>query len=356
MIDKKKDPDPSKCKLVKIQGVQTNSDVSSSVINNQEEKSPYAQFRGSKTLFVTDFSSLAWCEFQQHYALIAGGRKETQAMKAGTEIHNELELQDHDIVSILTNTKEDSWGIKLYNLIFGLDSLLTSFKTRELPIFGFVSGLFVYGIIDQVEMKQMGDTFEYEWVISDTKTRMKPFLPNQTNIPPSVKYQLMLYKKLFDELAEGVIDDIKIFQTLQLNPDLEFSNELANFIKINCEDFNEKEKEFKPNLRNLIKVVINHFGKIWKSSNILEVSYKFQKDGRDLGSLYFEYDENQIENHLTKSTKYWKGDRKPEGVPIEEAWKCRNCEFADNCEWRLDKIKELEQKKRALIEITNGRT
>src|SRR6266540_3502488 len=77
--------------------------VVSSINNNdhtkvvQEDKSPYAKFRGSKVLYVTDFASLAWCEMQQHYALITGGKKETRAMKAGSEIHTALELQVHDI-------------------------------------------------------------------------------------------------------------------------------------------------------------------------------------------------------------------------------------------------------------------
>ena len=176
-------------------------------------------------------------------------------------------------------------------------------------------------MIDQIEMKvdpTSENTIKYELSISDTKTRSKPFLPNVSNIPSSVKYQLMLYKKLFDKLVQGVIDDVKIFQTLNLDPDLEFSNELANIIKISYQ-----EKEFKPNLQNLIKIVMSRFENFCKSSNILEVNYKFQKDGNDLGSLYFEYDENQIEDYLKKSAEYWKGDRNPEGVPIEEAGRCR---------------------------------
>ncbi|CAG8650436.1 hypothetical protein RhiirA5_411755 [Rhizophagus irregularis] len=330
--------------------IRNNSDVPSD-IKNQEEKSPHERFRDSKSLSVTDFSSLAWCELQQHYFFIAGGRKETLAMKIGSEIHNKLELQEHDIISIPTHTKEDIWGIKLYNLIFGIDSLFINLKTRELPIFGFVSGLFVFGIIDQIEMKPVFDDISRdELIISDTKTRTKQYIPKY--VPPSVKFQLMLYKKLFDELVQGTFDEMKIFQTLDLNPDLEFSKELANIVNIS---YKEKEmKEFKPNLRNLMKVVINSFGKVWKSCNILEVNYKFQKDGSDLGSKYFDYDENQLDNYLEKTVKYWKGDRKPEGVPIEDAWKCQNCEFADNCEWRLNKIKEREQNKRALLEITNG--
>jgi hypothetical protein len=96
----------------KIMELRGSSNVSSDDIKNQEEKSPHERFRGSKNLSVTDFSSLAWCELQQHYFFIAGGRKETLAMKIGSEIHNKLELQVHDLVTIPTYTKEDIWGIK----------------------------------------------------------------------------------------------------------------------------------------------------------------------------------------------------------------------------------------------------
>lgn len=111
--EKKKFPNFfQKFKLMrKIMEIRNNSDVPSD-IKNQEEKSPHERFRDSKSLSVTDFSSLAWCELQQHYFFIAGGRKETLAMKIGSEIHNKLELQEHDIISIPTHTKEDIWGIK----------------------------------------------------------------------------------------------------------------------------------------------------------------------------------------------------------------------------------------------------
>jgi exonuclease V len=90
---------------------QINSNVPSDTIT-RNENSPIERFRDSKSLSVTDFSSFAWCELQQHYFLIAGGRKVTLAMKTGSEIHSKLEEQEHDIISIPTYTKEDIWGIK----------------------------------------------------------------------------------------------------------------------------------------------------------------------------------------------------------------------------------------------------
>ena len=121
----------------------------------------------------------------------------------------------------------------------------------------------------------------------------------------------MLYKKLFDVLVQGTFDDVKFFKSLDLNPDLEFS------IKMSYEEVKESK------LRNLMNVAINRFKKVWKACNLLEVNYNLQKDGSDLGSKYFDYDEIQLDRYLGKMIKYWKGDRKPEGVSIEDAWKCR---------------------------------
>jgi exonuclease V len=43
---------------------------------------------------------------------------------------------------------------------------------------------------------------------------------------------------------------------------------------------------------------------------------------------------------------WWKGKRETKGVDIEEAFKCRICEFADGCTWRATKIEEGLQKAR----------
>ncbi|GES80688.1 exonuclease V-like isoform X2 [Rhizophagus clarus] len=112
-------------------------------------------------------------------------------------------------------------------------------------------------------------------------------------------------------LIQGTFDDVKFFKSLDLNSDLEFS------IKMSYEEVKESK------LRNLMNVAINRFKKVWKACNLLEVNYNLQKDGSDLGSKYFDYDEIQLDRYLRKMIKYWKGDRKPEGVFIEDAWKCR---------------------------------
>ena len=44
--------------------------------------------------------------------------------------------------------------------------------------------------------------------------------------------------------------------------------------------------------------------------------------------------------------QWWRGDRPAQGVEIEEAFKCRSCDFADDCEWRLKKVDEAKEKLR----------
>ncbi|CAG8432781.1 514_t:CDS:2 [Diversispora eburnea] len=309
---------------------------------SKEISSPYAQFRDFKALYVTDISSLSWCEQQFHYSLHAGGRTETTEMKAGSDIHLKLELEVHDLVKVSIETSEDLWGLKLFNLLFGLEALRTTGETRELPVFGFVSDIFVFGIIDQIKKfpnQGIRKNNDWEWRICDTKTRSKCFRPKKSTVPSSVKYQIMLYKKLFDNLVESSIEEERIFEVLDLDADKSFSKKFSKYIKIYFSNFKKLNT-----LRKLMAFIKNYFGFFWKSNNVLEVNYKYQGDGSDLGSLYFEYEEDMLDKHLKRSIIYWKGDREPEGVPIEEAWKCQICEYVENCEWRLKKVREIEQR------------
>ncbi|KAL2176888.1 exonuclease V [Thermothelomyces heterothallicus CBS 202.75] len=48
---------------------------------------------------------------------------------------------------------------------------------------------------------------------------------------------------------------------------------------------------------------------------------------------------------LAETMRWWKGERPPRGVPLEEAsFKCRSCEFVDDCEWRRDLDREARRR------------
>jgi len=43
---------------------------------------------------------------------------------------------------------------------------------------------------------------------------------------------------------------------------------------------------------------------------------------------------------------WWKGRREAKGVEIEEAFKCRICDFSEECSWRKTKVEEAVEKSR----------
>ncbi|KAL2411620.1 hypothetical protein ABEF92_005153 [Exophiala dermatitidis] len=104
-----------------------------------------------KPLSVTDLVSPAWCELQYYYVLTKHGRKRrTPAMKQGTAVHQALEDEVHATVEVTVTKKEDSWGLRIWNVIQGLRTLRATGRTRELEVWGFIGGELVNGVIDEL--------------------------------------------------------------------------------------------------------------------------------------------------------------------------------------------------------------
>lgn len=229
--------------------------------------------------------------------------------------------------------------------------MLRTGKTRELAVFGFtydtarssISSLpskdryVVYGIIDEIE-RQDDASNNITWHLSDTKTRARPQMPKFSKTEAS-KFQLMLYKHLFDALTRGpsAFDADAFFDALHLDPDAPFSDA---FLAQTCANDNAPPT----NLRILLQNTLVYFALFPPLSPLLTLSYRSQQTLAPLGDIVFEYDEQAILSHLQKALGYWGGDRMSEvmrGVEMDEAFKCRICEFADACEWRRKKCEEL---------------
>ncbi|KAK2738340.1 hypothetical protein FQN57_007100 [Myotisia sp. PD_48] len=54
-----------------------------------------------------------------------------------------------------------------------------------------------------------------------------------------------------------------------------------------------------------------------------------------IGSRSFVFDPDVFYPYLLDEVNWWRGRRPVKGVSLEEAWKCRFCEFKDTCSWRL---------------------
>ena len=62
-------------------------------------------------------------------------------------------------------------------------------------------------------------------------------------------------------------------------------------------------------------------------SPILRAEYRDKNSGEVMGENTFEYDGELLDKYLENVMQWWRGERAPKGVVVEEAWKCGSCEF-----------------------------
>ena len=141
------------------------------------------QYRDAKKyLSVTDFVSPLWCEYAFHYGILGlrhlpvsqrpkeietpsghiikpdkqVAQQREKVLVAGRKVHEKLEKEIHPVkVRVQTTTREDEWALRILRLITGLKTLLSSGCCREIPIFGFVHGELVMGVVDEINRRPL---------------------------------------------------------------------------------------------------------------------------------------------------------------------------------------------------------
>ncbi|KAL9019361.1 MAG: hypothetical protein Q9185_003347 [Variospora sp. 1 TL-2023] len=240
-------------------------------------RSPLERFRTKpkKPLSVTDLISPSWCELQYWFTLTKHGRKRrTPAMKQGSAVHKTLEEEVHRTVPVIITTKEDAWGLRIWNVIQGLRTLRETGMTRELEVWGILDGLVVNGVIDELshtcpdpeleaterdptdapptlpaDQKSITDFLSPNHsrtltqvnfgapdqsppeppepssnvYITDIKTRATRSVPKAASFRPTLM-QLMLYNRLLSTMAAGGIDTGILFSRYDLRADEPFTD------------------------------------------------------------------------------------------------------------------------------------
>ncbi|TLD28546.1 hypothetical protein PspLS_04031 [Pyricularia sp. CBS 133598] len=422
-------------------------------------KSPLARFRTfpRKPLSVTDFSSLVWCEQQHEYTLTRlGGRKpRTAAMKGGTKIHEQLEREVYRTVRVEVMTKEDAFGLKIWNIIQGLRTLRDDGLTRELEVWGLVDGHVVNGLIDGLSVQHPDPQFEEEllsqsgsqeeaatlsenhkitdfftgvnpsqdlrgparkvWLF-DVKTRGHWSLPSKVHLRPAM-IQLYLYHCFLADMAAGRLDYLHVYRRYGLDPDLPFSDLfLAQIGSLHDEVFQDStstpqspdsasqdsdyssgtedkttatsapssmpadERLCYRSLRQLIPLLKNELKLTFPRGEaslgqVVSIEYRYRglpkrkkeididlsmedEEDSDVGALIGHHNFNVADENLPSCLEdhmeWWRGERPANGVPVEEADKCRYCQFADVCEWRAENhlklLEESRQRKARTVE------
>lgn len=318
------------------------------VKNSNGRYVPFKTLRNG-TVAVSDISSGLWCELKVEYNHLHWKLEKTQEwskmasignevvlqtpeMKEGKAIHAAKELEVHSRTTLVMETREDEWAMRLFNTYIQLLSVKEGRTEREIPVLGdpFSTGLLLSGVIDQLQYSPKDKCL----TLLDFKTRVKKCLPSRGQ-KAATALQLMLYKSLLDQMTTG------FFQVHQLRDlDLDFNMPLSS---------GPVDHVLNSGLGSLLfsDEGWTTFGGFAKSLCLLIagldmplvgsmlVHYIHQGSMETIGVEPVEYDEDQMRSCLDHSLAFWKGERLSQGVEVEEAWKCKTCQFHDVCVWRL---------------------
>lgn len=158
--------------------------------------------------------------------------------------------------------------------------------------------------------------------------------------------QLMLYRKLLESLSLNTVDAETIFVRYDLQS-LEPFTEV--FLREIGDIGPENEAADFPNLLSLWSLLVTEMQLTippFSLSPILRAEFRYSKTGNVIGNELVVYETGVIEKYIQDEMAWWKGTREAKGVEIEEAFKCRICDFAENCTWRQRKVDEAVEKSR----------
>ncbi|KAL3427489.1 defects in morphology protein 1 [Phlyctema vagabunda] len=368
-----------------------------------DNRSPLERFRTKpkKAFSVSDLISPAWCELQFWYILTKYGKKKrTPEMKQGSVVHQKLEDEVHTRVRVEIQTREDALGLKIWNVIQGLRTLRETGQTRELEVWGTLDGFVVNGVIDVVKYihlkpikarKEAADqpkiqdffpnpdgtstvkitssrkTKDKKIAICDVKTRGVKSLPSDVASRPT-RMQLMIYHRLLSALACNEVDFSVIVARYDLKSDVPFSDSfLAQVGSLNDEIDHDvlaqSDGEYEPtSSQDSMTTLLAHnsLSALWSLmiaefkftmpegagsfASTLQAEYRTRDTGDIIGTQTFAMDDKILSTYLKHEMRWWKGERPAEGVVLEEVYKCRFCDFAEDCEWRATKAKAVVEK------------
>ncbi|KAH6608436.1 exonuclease v [Trichoderma cornu-damae] len=225
--------------------------------------------------------------------------------------------------------------------------------------------------------------------LTDVKTR-GTLAPISASVIRPAKIQLLLYHRFLSDMAAGKVDFFKVFRRYGLDADERFSDtfmsqvgELHDEIFFDTPTSSAEERtetaargsagqddnstvaadpDSSPgapdllkygSLRELLALVRDEMRLTFPRGadsigHILRVQYVFREDGRELTAHDFPVSQQALDTYLAGDMGWWRGERKPAGVSIEEAFKCASCEFAAGCQWRRemdeDRVKRTQER------------
>ncbi|KAF0923998.1 hypothetical protein E2562_008348 [Oryza meyeriana var. granulata] len=241
-------------------------DIEDSPLLPKPRGSRLARFRERRALAVTDITATEWCEKQMEFVLEHGKPESTQAMKAGSERHAQLEQgviervdatfileQVIERVDVTFRSPEEYWAVKFMKFIVGANQLMLEGITRELPMIGVIEGSWMTGSIDELQMPL--DGISLHPILVDTKTRSKSETPSEAqkrngSFAPLIfaflttkcrdhklcciigRLQVMCYKYIWDNLIGDKFPAENFVSYFDVNPGYLLSDDVQEFIRL----------------------------------------------------------------------------------------------------------------------------
>jgi len=352
-------------------------------------------------LSVSDVVSPAWCEYAYQYNVLSQAhlalwqrpssittpegntlvpsyvalQQREQTLRSGAKLHDQLERALQPVrVEFRVQTPEEDWALLFLRLASGLHMLFTEGRTRELPVFGLVNGRPVRGVVDEVRCSEAD---RQSLVLSDTKTRYAPRLPSDAD-QLQARLQCMLYKRLLDGLWMGALGAppssmadpfatpvrlealcVELQLDTQAPVSHAFADDLAEFLAgSGIPGMRGLVRAGPPTLAAIAGCVQRSVEAMLQArrtptlARTLELVYaRRPRDSGDgeqvIGTVCFDADPRLLQAYIERVFRLLSGARAPEGVSESVAYRCRNCAWRDDCEWREQRGREALEKARA---------
>jgi exonuclease V len=236
--------------------------------------------------------------------------------------------------------------------------------------------------------------------LTDVKTTGSRRPPSGAAVRPA-KIQLFLYHRFLSDMAAGRLDFLRVFARYGVSPDEHFSDTfVAQIGSLHDEIFEdatdestsasnkESDSDYRSatsnpsrgpstapefiryrTLRELVPLLHHELRLTFPQGaeslgSLVTVEYRKrprrtaegveddddEEAGTIVGSNVFFVDHMVLQDYLEQDLEWWEGERDPKGVDIEEAgYKCRSCEFVNECEWRQVQDAEMLSKAKKRI-------
>ena len=261
---------------------------------------------------VSDIASQYWCERQMEYNY-RYGKKITAAIKSGRELHEELEGEVNVPIILQPTGYADSLYKSLYTSYMALCALKKNKKTREVQVYGSISGYKLVGKIDELDIK------DGKVVLFEDKTRANHKIPSSSQITTH-RVQIMVYRKLVDDIVKGEYT-AENFKNAYRTGAMKLTDGFVRQL-----DALGIEKPIQ-NINSIAGRFFQEFKAVGSISSTLCIKYIDQFTWKEIDLHKFEYDEGEMQDIIKYIMKYWSGERESMPVPEQEKWKCSYCAF-----------------------------